>query len=94
MQMISITGQEAKEHLRIYKKSGALNSIKKILTNTPERVEQFGLEMSSFDGLEQDIQRLEKDYESWCYHMEQSYGIVFDEEFRYGIDYIDKTISY
>lgn|GEM_PF-1744962 len=94
MQMISITGQEAKEHLRIYKRSGALNSIKRILTDTPERVERFGLDMRSFDGLEQDIQKLKKDYETWCHHMEQLYGIAFDEKFRYGIDYIDKTISY
>lgn len=93
MQTIRITGQEAKEHLRIYKLGSALSSVKKIINN-PKRVSELGFSLKQFEKIDEDLKRVNEDYLNWCKNMEIKYQIHFTGDVLFNIDYVEKTISF
>lgn len=93
MQKIQITGQEAKEHLRIYKMGTALSSVKKIINNS-ERVLELGFSLDQFSKIDEEIDKINEDYLDWCKNMESKYQIHFTGNILFNIDYVEKTISF
>lgn len=93
MRKIYITGQEAKEHLALYKRGSALSSVKKILENT-DRVCELGFVLEQFKSIDEDIKQINADYIKWCKKMEEKYQIHFTGNILFNIDYIEKTISF
>lgn len=90
--ILNLTGSEVKEHINIYKRKTALDSIKRIIENE-KRLLEFGYVKEDFCNLDKDIIKNEELYFEWCKKIERKYGISINEKI-YTIDYIERKIIF